>query len=66
MNHRQKKKRSIFMYGGYTVHRKSRRKIHENSIKLSRIEHRNYWEEWKRGYPNKFPYKKWFDAPKMK
>ena len=46
----------------YNAKKKMNRKSHEMSIKLARKEHRNFWEEWKRGYPNRFPYMKWFDS----
>ena len=46
----------------YNTKKKINRKSHEMSIKLARKEHRNFWEEWKRGYPNRFPYMKWFDS----
>ena len=68
MNKRQVKKKILDSDIGrvkmipYKLKRKSNRKSHEESIKLARREHRNFWEEWKRGYPNRFPYMKWFDS----
>lgn len=68
MNKRQRKKREYSpMYFGDTYNnlRKTHRKQHEASIALARKEHRNFWEEWKRGYPNRFPYDKWFNSVKV-
>lgn len=63
MNKRKAKKKfgNQFLLGKtYTTHKRIIRQQHENSIELARLEHRNFWEEWKRGYPNRFPYQKWF------
>lgn len=64
MNKRQSKK-LVLSYDmkkiPYNTKKKMNRKSHEESIKLARREHRNFWEEWKKGYPNRFPYMKWFE-----
>ena len=65
MNKRQAKKKSrdhIFFGESYRSRRIRVREQHQRSFEHARQEHRNFWEEWKRGYPNRFPYKKWFES----
>lgn len=65
MNKRQAKKRKykkLLFYQSYKKDKIIKRKEHINSIRLARKNHRNYWEEWSRGYPNRFPYGKWFNS----
>lgn len=65
MNKRQAKKKDMNQYllcNSYSKNRKAIRRQHERSVSLARLQHRNFWEEWKRGYPNRFPYMKWFDS----
>lgn len=71
MNKRQAKKtqmKRIFRaepYGNfsYSEIRKKNRKAHVLSIECARRRHENFWDKWKRGYPNRFPYSKWFMVP---
>lgn len=65
MNHRQAKKKERNQWqliDTYNGTRKYRRKTQRKSIEWAREEHRNFWEEWTRGYPNRFPYRKWFKS----
>ena len=65
MNKRQAKKKSynqFMIVNSYNLNKKIIRRQHENSISLARLQHRNYWEKWKRGYPNRFRCGKWFDV----
>lgn len=63
MNCRQAKKefvKGFMLVGTYSETRRIRRREHINSIATARKHHRNYWESWDRGYPNRFPYNKYF------
>ena len=65
MNKRQAKKRESTRYLVEKSYRKNRlivRKQHVSSIEYARLQHRNFWEECQRGYPNRFPYQKWFNT----
>lgn len=65
MNKRKAKKMSYnqFLLGNsYSTHKKIIRSQHVNSISFARHQHRNFWEEWKRGYPNRFRYMNWFNS----
>lgn len=56
MNKRQAKKEYRKHYqvvATYSGTRKMKRKSHELSIMLARKEHRNYWDTWYWGYPNR-------------
>ena len=67
MNKRQAKKtemRRIFAaepyaHFSYSEIRKRNRRSHVLSIECARKRHYNYWENWTKGYPNRFPYSKW-------
>ena len=70
MNKRQAKKAQVKKvyraepYGNfsYSEIRKRNRKSHVLSIECARRMHENFWDKWKRGYPNRFPYSKWFEV----
>lgn len=56
MNKRKAKKKennSFLHYLSYRDRRISNRYSHELSIDLARREHRNYWDGWNKGYPNR-------------
>ena len=63
MNKRKAKKQrnNQYIYISHHHNRVIHRQEHVRSITLARHEHRNFWEEWKYGYPNRFPYMKWMD-----
>jgi hypothetical protein len=60
MNKRQAKKKElklITIFRNYPHNRKIRRRSHEASIAMARSEHRNFWVDWNRGYPNRMRWK---------
>ena len=69
MNRRQAKKaymKQFLMCKTYSATRAEIRHQHFMSIDKARKEHRNYWEGWNRGYPNRYRIKQWFNAPRQK